>query len=468
MLLGLLVTPALAATLALRPPEGAQAVTLIAAELAGESSALCADDGRAPDAAPGDGLWTCGALRVVEGARIAAVIDGRTLLGPVEVRRTISPRDSAYLDLEAEQIVPELPAPGAAGQPRPGRPALVIEIDLGPSKQALQLEVSTPGADTESYRCGDDGSFPDAGHNDDVLTCAGTAPGADLSFRLRSSSSQREAALAWPPTAGILAARWTESGLVPSRRRLLDIDWGEGAGEEASHPLGEPPPEPPPERERPEETSREQPAAAGSAEPAAAEDRAAETRAEEAPPAPPVAENPAGGAPSGSAWGQGAPGGSGGPGPSWLALLGAFVAGGAALRIYRGPPPRRGLARVEPLVPPGPRIERRPGGPEALALAVAERAAAGPVLLVLPPGVEAPWAPGGPVLRATSRDALDIQDMLRGLMRRDPVSAPTVIVLGSDTLVNPDGLGVPPEEQVLIGAPPAVRVLLLDGGVEGA
>ncbi len=413
-----------AASLTISGAGEARSVVLIAATPTRERAVLCTDDGVLPDRRAGDGLWSCPELALPGGGVLAALLDGRKLAGRVSI-----PEDTGqlcHLSLEGEgALTDRSPPPGEAGEPVPARAPLILEVEMGPVEQAWQI--SLEGDDqVREYRCSDDGQFPDYVLNDDVLTCAGPSPSRSLRLRLRGGGVDEESELTWPDGAAILFGRWTREGLAVYERRLIEV---RAAGAPA------------PEVELPRVTPPAGASTIGGA-----------------PTPPPGSPTPMG--PGGHA--GGAPGGPGGL--RWTAWVGLMLAGATSWRIWRGPASRRPPPGATRVMPPGPRLQRReaPELEAALAAAVEERAPSGPVLLVLPPGVTAPWAEAGPVLTADSPDALDILDALEGLLRRDPLCTPTVIVAGAQTLVNPSGLGVPPLDQLVENAPASARVLLLE------
>ena len=171
---------------------------------------------------------------------MAVLLDGRQLRGPLRLDDT-----PEHLDASTDLVSTQRPDPGPGGTPRAPTPALIVELDLGPSEHAWMLHLIGP--DTEQLACMDDGSFPDAAPNDGVSTCAGPA-GRFERLAVQSPAAQQEATSPFRDPTPLLAARWTAAGLAPVD---LDLLARVPAPASAAAPLpqpsawGEPQPTPP-------------------------------------------------------------------------------------------------------------------------------------------------------------------------------------------------------------------------------
>ncbi len=139
-------------------------------------------------------------------------------------------------------------------------------------------------------------------------------------------------------------------------------------------------------------------------------------------------------------------------------LLGLLAVGGLGWGIGRRGRRRRGLPTgLERVLPEG-GLCRRPSWEEAWAAVDLGL----PVVLVADEVVAPPGRWRTPVLRAGSRDVLDLLDSLAGLARTDPLRPPAVLVGGPDVLVHPGGLGVGPLEVLEQHLPAGVTCVVVD------
>lgn len=366
-----------------------------------DQAAICADDGSNGDPLPGDGVWRCAGPQA-EAAEWRVLLDGMRL----QVIRGDAPQGVYGLDLESGGgTLRPGPAPtGTPGTPRPATPALLMEVDRGPIQQAPVVELLSRGARAQ-LTCRDDGRFPDRAQNDAVASCAGAAPGQILEIRVRGGWEEQVFNLSFPAEAVLMQARLGASGIVADRWVLSEQATG-GA------PVGTPPPGATPQQAAP------------------------------GPTAPP-------GAPEGLGVGAAA------------AL--AALTGGLGLALGRrsrraGLPP--GLAWA--VAPDRAGVERLDRPPTALAEVVQDHARRGVVVVLAGP---APLPPGepGPVLRATSADALDLADALCALRRAGELRPIRVVVEREELIESPGEVGLRPLERLLAHAPPGVQVVLLAG-----
>jgi hypothetical protein len=268
--------------------------------------------------------------------------------------------------------------------------------------QAPVVLLSGPGGQVE-LTCRDDGSFPDRAQNDGVATCAGPAPGYALEVSLRGGAEAERYTARFPEGAAVLKARLTAEGLAPADWAMLSRPKGQDSG-----PAGAPPQD--------------------------------------------------GGPP------QGAPGGPTGRPPSWslpfsLALCALTAVVTAVITTRR----RAGLpAHLSPAhAPHAPKILMIP---ELLSELVEARARFGVVVVLTAPGTPLPDAAPGPVLRATSDDALDLAEALHALRRADPLRTISVVLAADRPLQSPGEVGLTAYERLLAQAPAGVSIFVCEGG----
>lgn len=384
----------------------ARSVVVLRAEGDAEDAALCRDDGVEGDPRPGDGVFTCGELPPwVGGPRIVALLDGARGL-PADGGVPEGPSWGLVARGRAAALVSGPPPDAAAGAPRPPVPAFVLEIDRGPVVQAPVVLLSGPGGRVE-LTCRDDGSFPDRAQNDSIATCAGPAPGYALEVSLRGGAESERYTARFPEGAAVLKARLTAEGLSPADWAMLSRP----KGQDAAGPAGAPPQD--------------------------------------------------GGPP------QGAPGGPTGRPPSWslpfsLALCALTAAVTVALtgRRRAGLPAHLRHAHA----PEAPRIVTRPA---PLAELVAAQARLGVVVVLTQPETPLPEAGPGPVLRATSDDALDLAEALHALRRADPLRTVSVVLAADRPLRSPGEVGVTAQERLVAAAPPGVTIYVSEGESTG-
>ena len=160
---------------------------------------------------------------------------------------------------------------------------------------------------------------------------------------------------------------------------------------------------------------------------------------------------------------QGAPGGPTGRPPSWslpfsLALCALTALATAAFTTRR----RAGLpAHLQPArAPHAPKIVVIP---EVLSDLVEARARLGVVVVLTSPETPLPDAAPGPVLRATSADALDLAEALHALRRVDPLRTISVVLAADRPLTSPGEVGLTAHERLLGRAPDGVTVFVCEG-----
>ena len=379
----------------------ARSVVVLRAEGDAEDAALCRDDGAGGDTSPGDGVFTCGELPPwVGGPRVVALIDGARGL-PAEGGSPEGPSWGLVARGRAAALVSGPPPAGEAGAPRPPVPAFVLEIDRGPVVQAPVVLLSGAGGRVE-LTCRDDGSFPARAQNDGVATCAGPAPGYALEVTLRGGAEAERYTARFPEGAAVLKARLTAEGLAPADWAMLSRPKSQDAG-------------------------------------------------------------PAGASPQDGGPPQGAPGGPTGRPPSWslpfsLALCALTALATAAFTTRR----RAGLpAHLRPArAPHAPKIVVIP---EVLSDLVEARARLGVVVVLTSPETPLPDAAPGPVLRATSADALDLAEALHALRRVDPLRTISVVLAADRPLTSPGEVGLTAHERLLGRAPDGVTVFVCEG-----
>lgn len=395
---------ALAGAFWLEGASGARSV-LVLPDGRPEQVAVCADDGQGGDPVPGDGVWRCSGPDASP-AEWRVLLDGSSLV----VVRGQAPAGDWGLSLrEGEGTLLAQQAPTRTpGTPRPALAAMVMEVDRGPIQQAPVVDLLSHGARAQ-LTCRDDGRFPDRAQNDAVAACAGPAPGQLLEVRVRGGWEEQVFTLNYPADAALMQARLTATGLQADR-------WVLAPEGQAGAPQG-------------------------------------------APPAPPVEGGVTGGEGARPEGGGGPPGGALG-----VSVVLAGLTGAAAYAVGRRSR-RSGLpvGLVWAQAAARPTLEERVLGPEGLDGLVRECSRQGLVVAVVG---DAPLPAGepGPVLRATSEDALVLADALSALRRGGDLRGITVLVLGPDRIVSPGEVGLSPLERLLGDAPPGVRVLLVHGG----
>ncbi|MCK6525517.1 hypothetical protein L6R49_29260, partial [Myxococcota bacterium] len=286
-------------------------------------------------------------------------------------------------------------------------PAFVLEIDRGPVVQAPVVLLSGPGGRVE-LTCRDDGSFPDRAQNDNVATCAGPAPGYALEVSLRGGAEAERYTARFPEGAAVLKARLTAEGLAPADWAMLSRPKAQDAGPQGGAPQG--------------------------------------------------------GAPQDGGPPPGAPGGPAGRPPSWslpfslaLCALTAVLTAAYTSRRRAGLPAH--LRRARPL--DAPTITR---SDEPLTSLIEARARLGVVVVLTGPETPLPDAAPGPVLRATSDDALDVAEALHALHRADALRTISVVLAADRPLRSPGEVGVTAQERLLSRAPDGVTVFLVGAG----
>ena len=101
--------------------------------------------------------------------------------------------------------------------------------------------------------------------------------------------------------------------------------------------------------------------------------------------------------------------------------------------------------------------------PEFLWDLVESQARLGVVVVLTGPETPLPEAAPGPVLRATSEDALDLAEALHALRRVDPLRTISVVLAADRPLTSPGEVGVTARERLLGLAPEGVTLFVCEG-----
>ncbi len=453
MLLVLWSAGALAATPLVRVSgvEGARAVALLV-EQGGEVRGFpCADAAS---------VWTCGPLAAgLPGAvRLAILRDGRILdAGAVELDAT-----GASLRVRGGQVVATPGAgPGTNGTPQgAGLPTVVARVSGSAEGSApvLHLQGSAGGAEV---MCRDDGTFPDVARNDGEHGCAGVAPGHDVSVQLNGKDGQTLilGSVQWSPTEPIhrlmvdLVARTALPGefalptFVPATlEEGSTSDPPPGDAPPGDAPPGDPAvgsdPVPPPPG--PDPVPPPPPGSAGSPSPGAGVPEHRGSRE-------PVATRETSG---GTLLALGLAG-----------ALGLIGANALLRRAPRLPASLRPLP-APPLLPGGPSLADlsvaiEAPDPDALAAALLPALARHRrVVVVAPRALELPPMAEGPVYRVDGADCEIVEAAVRALART-PGPGLAVLVIGSNTLVDPGAVAGDPVTKLRGGLPPGVWMAVI-------
>jgi hypothetical protein len=362
-----------------------------------EHAQLCGDDGQGPDAVAGDGVWACAPPPVQGAVRVGLVVDGVLVgTGAGDLSDDTLVRAGDPLQISADS-----PTPGAAGAPQSPWPLAVLRIDAGALDQAPMVALRGELGEVE-LACRDDGAFPDAAQNDDVATCAGPAPGRELSVSLRLPGGARDVPLTVDAHAAVIHARWDGAALTQQGADLL------------------PAPSAAPDAQPPQPQGDGQPAQ---------------------PAQPPQPAAPADG-PSGGA-------------VAWAVVSGLGL-GLAGFWLGR----RRREHLPEHLAWPQGDAAVLESRTDALDDAVRTLSRRGPVV-VLGQG-ELPAGEPGPVLRCSSTDVLDVLESVELLRRQHGLRAIGVVVDRGVSLTAPGELGVSARERLQADAPAGVTVWFLE------